>query len=321
MAHRIAFKDIRTVLSLMAPPRIRTKGRRLPGEPFRDAAVAWYAAYEDFTTRGGGMTSWTQLVAATRKLLSEQQKRYRQEPSQAARVLDAGIRRRASVPAHVRDRVSPREPPAPRGPSLPAPAGHRRDDSALCLPGPSGPPRSAGASSAVRVQSTRRCATPRPTGRPGPAAGPAGHDADADGHVADEEHRGGHPQERPPIVNSRAIGSQCVTRPAMVNARPSGPPGSGVGPPSSAIGAVVCGPEGRLGLDGQGAALALPEVEALDVQLQRLPALGQADALDHELILGDDRLAGVAGLPVAGAAPDSGGCCSTGARLSGASGG
>ena len=122
MAHRIAFKDIRTVLSLMAPPRIRTKGRRLPGEPFRDAAVAWYAAYEDFTTRGGAMTSWTQLVAATRKLLSEQQKRYRQEPSQAARVLDAGIRRRASVPAHVRDRVSPREPPGPRGPSLPAPA-------------------------------------------------------------------------------------------------------------------------------------------------------------------------------------------------------
>jgi hypothetical protein len=80
MAHRITFKEIRTVLSLMAPLRIRTKGRRLPGGPFRDAAVAWYAAYEHFTNGGGGMTSWTQLVAATRKLLSEQQTRYRQEP-------------------------------------------------------------------------------------------------------------------------------------------------------------------------------------------------------------------------------------------------
>ena len=63
MAHRITFKEIRTVLSLMAPPRIRTSGRRLPRGPFRDAAVAWYAAYEDFTDRGGGMTSWTRLVA------------------------------------------------------------------------------------------------------------------------------------------------------------------------------------------------------------------------------------------------------------------
>jgi hypothetical protein len=36
------------------------------------------AAYEDFTDRGGGMTSWTRLVAATDTLLSEQQKRYRQ---------------------------------------------------------------------------------------------------------------------------------------------------------------------------------------------------------------------------------------------------
>ena len=36
------------------------------------------AAYEDFTDRGGGMTSWTRLVAATNTLLSEQQKRYRQ---------------------------------------------------------------------------------------------------------------------------------------------------------------------------------------------------------------------------------------------------
>jgi hypothetical protein len=35
------------------------------------------AAYEDFTDRGGGMTSWTRLVAATNTLLSEQQKRYR----------------------------------------------------------------------------------------------------------------------------------------------------------------------------------------------------------------------------------------------------
>jgi hypothetical protein len=52
MAHRITFKEIRTVLSLMAPPRIRTSGRRLPRGPFRDAAVAWYAAYETFTERG-----------------------------------------------------------------------------------------------------------------------------------------------------------------------------------------------------------------------------------------------------------------------------
>jgi hypothetical protein len=79
MAHRITFKEIRIILSLMAPPRIRTRGRRLPGEPFRDAAVAWYAAYEDFTNRGGGMTSWARLVAASRKLLSERQKRYGQD--------------------------------------------------------------------------------------------------------------------------------------------------------------------------------------------------------------------------------------------------
>ena len=79
MAHRITFKEIRSVLSLMAPPRIRTSGRRLPRGPFRDAAVAWYAAYEDFTDPGSGMASWTRLVAATHKLLSEQQKRYRQE--------------------------------------------------------------------------------------------------------------------------------------------------------------------------------------------------------------------------------------------------
>jgi hypothetical protein len=78
MADRITFKEIRKVRSLIAPPRIRTSGRRLPPGPFRDAAVAWYAAYEDFTGRDGGMTSWTRLVAATRKLLSEQQ-RYRQE--------------------------------------------------------------------------------------------------------------------------------------------------------------------------------------------------------------------------------------------------
>jgi hypothetical protein len=44
MAHRITFKEIRTVLSLMAPPRIRTSGRRLPRGPFREAAVARYAA-------------------------------------------------------------------------------------------------------------------------------------------------------------------------------------------------------------------------------------------------------------------------------------
>ena len=54
MAHRITFKEIRSVLSLMAPPRIRTSGRRLPRGPFRDAAVAWYAAYEDFTDRAAG---------------------------------------------------------------------------------------------------------------------------------------------------------------------------------------------------------------------------------------------------------------------------
>ena len=74
MARRIAFKDIRTVLSLMAPPRIRTKGRRLPGEPFRDAAVAWYPRMRTSRTERGGQTSWTELVAATRKLLSEQRK-------------------------------------------------------------------------------------------------------------------------------------------------------------------------------------------------------------------------------------------------------
>ena len=53
MSGRITFKEIRSVLSLMAPPRIRTSGRRLPPGPFRDAAVAWYAAYEDFTDRVG----------------------------------------------------------------------------------------------------------------------------------------------------------------------------------------------------------------------------------------------------------------------------
>jgi hypothetical protein len=79
MAHRITLKEIRAVLSLMAPPRIRTSGRRLPRGPFRDAAVAWYTAYEDFTDRSGGMMCWARLVAASRTLLSEQQKRYRQE--------------------------------------------------------------------------------------------------------------------------------------------------------------------------------------------------------------------------------------------------
>jgi hypothetical protein len=61
MAHRITLKEIRAVLSLMAPPRIRTSGRRLPRGPFRDAAVAWYTAYEDFTDRGRGMMCWTRL--------------------------------------------------------------------------------------------------------------------------------------------------------------------------------------------------------------------------------------------------------------------
>lgn len=79
MAHRITLKEIRALLSLMAPPRIRPSGRRLPRGPFRDAAVAWYTAYEDFTDRGRGMMFWTRLVAASRTLLSEQQKRYRQE--------------------------------------------------------------------------------------------------------------------------------------------------------------------------------------------------------------------------------------------------
>jgi hypothetical protein len=46
---------------------------------------------------------------------------------------------------------------------------------------------------------------------------------------------------RPPIVSSRAIGSQCVARPAIVNELPSGPRGSvwDLGRASSAIGAVV----------------------------------------------------------------------------------
>jgi hypothetical protein len=51
------------------------------------------------------------------------------------------------------------------------------------------------------------------------------------------------------------------------------------------------------------APLLLPEVKALDVQLERLPAPGQGDALHHPLILGDDPVAGVADLPVAGTAP------------------
>ena len=45
-------------------------------------------------------------------------------------------------------------------------------------------------------------------------------------------------------------------------------------------------------------------MEALDVQLKRLPAAGQADAFDQHFILGDDPLAGVAGLFLARAAPD-----------------
>src|SRR4029453_14270543 len=110
---------------------------------------------------------------------------------------------------------------------------------------------------------------------------------------------------RPPIVNSRAIGSQCVTRPAIVNAHPPGPRRSGAGRPSSVIGGVGCGPDGTLGLAGHGVPLDLPEMEALDVQLERVPAFGQADAFDHELVFRDDPLTGIAGLPVAGATPDS----------------
>jgi hypothetical protein len=43
-------------------------------------------------------------------------------------------------------------------------------------------------------------------------------------------------------------------------------------------------------------------MEALDMQLERFPAPGQADALDQQFILGDHQLAGVADFPVAGPA-------------------
>jgi hypothetical protein len=37
--------------------------------------------------------------------------------------------------------------------------------------------------------------------------------------------------------------------------------------------------------------LALPEVEALGVQLERFPTPGQRDALDHPLVFGNDPVA------------------------------
>ena len=51
------------------------------------------------------------------------------------------------------------------------------------------------------------------------------------------------------------------------------------------------------------APLLLPEMEALDVQLERFPTPGQRDALDHPLVLGNDPVAGVALLAVTGPTP------------------
>jgi hypothetical protein len=61
-----------------------------------------------------------------------------------------------------------------------------------------------------------------------------------------------------------------------------------------------------LGHGARQSPLLIPEVETLDVHLERFPAPGQGDALDHPLILGDDPVAAVTHLPVAGTAPHSG---------------
>ena len=58
----------------------KNKGTRLPGGPFRDAAVAWYAAYEDFTDRVRRDDVLDPARRRDSQLLSEQQKRYRQGP-------------------------------------------------------------------------------------------------------------------------------------------------------------------------------------------------------------------------------------------------
>src|SRR4029079_12526749 len=111
---------------------------------------------------------------------------------------------------------------------------------------------------------------------------------------------------RPPIVSSRAIASQRVTRPASVNRPCSRPFGSvsSVGRPSSTIGALGRGPAVKLRLGDEGVPLNLPEVKALGVQLERFSTPGHADTFDQHFILGDDPLAGVTGFPVARAAPD-----------------
>ena len=48
------------------------------------------------------------------------------------------------------------------------------------------------------------------------------------------------------------------------------------------------------------------EVEALDVQSDRLPAPNEGHSLDYELVLGDDPIAGIAGFAVTAPAPDPG---------------
>src|SRR5262249_28916147 len=96
---------------------------------------------------------------------------------------------------------------------------------------------------------------------------------------------------RPPIINWRVVGSQCSTRPAIVNWVASLGIWSGFASPD---------------FGGHGVSFALPEVKALDVQLERFPAIGQADALGQQLVLGDDQLARVATPPVPGATPDPG---------------
>jgi hypothetical protein len=63
------------------------------------------------------------------------------------------------------------------------------------------------------------------------------------------------------------------------------------------------GPAVRLGLGDEVVPLAVPQVEALDVQLKRFPG---ADALDQPLTMGDGPLASVAVLPMAGATQDAG---------------
>ena len=57
---------------------------------------------------------------------------------------------------------------------------------------------------------------------------------------------------------------------------------------------------------GPGAPCFVAEIEALDVQSDRLPAPSEGHALDHELVLDDDSIAGIAGFAATAHAPDPG---------------